>query len=260
MSITYTHKFLLGTLAAFLLFAFAGVALAHAEEEDGASATVRADARATATPKSSRPFLQNLKERRENATATRAEVRTRVRADIDIKRDELRARFETQRDEIRVKIEERREAVRARFTEEFKQRAQALVDRLEKRLAHAVEVLNDIAVRLEERIAKLEAGGHTMTEAGASLSAALGKIAEAQRAVNGISVAVDAALQSGEPKVKFKDIREAVRAAEGAIKEARRALHDVIQKIRLEAGAEADASLSASSQTTQNSSGSTGDN
>lgn len=140
------------------------------------------------------------------------------------------------KDELKTRFEERRERIAA----SAKERAKAHMGRVVKRLEAAVERFLKLAERIASRIEKLSAAGIDMTKAKELLATAEAKIAEADRAVATLKSAIDAALAGENPREVFAEVKEKVRLAIEAVKEAHRALVAAIREVKAKGGVRAD--------------------
>lgn len=175
------------------------------------------------------------------ASTTRMEVKTRVeagaeniRALIGERKEEARAEMEEKREELQARAEAAKEKAAERWSAAIQNHVRVIVERL----TAAIDRLDTLAARTEDRIEKLQAEGYAMTESVALMTEARADIRVASDDVAAVSVAIEAALSSETPKEKMADVRAAIKKAVESIKVAKDSLMEVLKSIRVEASAE----------------------
>lgn len=196
--------------------------------------------------------------RAENDTegSTQAGVDVRAGADVRIRpvgprpattseraenRDERRATFASTSAEVRADIKARMDERRDHVLEAAKERAKAHLARVVKRLEAAVERFEKFTVRIEARIEKLVLMGVDMTKAKDLLAKAKVEIQEADSAVVALKASIEATITADNPREVFVEVKEKIRLAIDAIKEAHAALVMTIREVKAKGGAKADA-------------------
>jgi len=174
---------------------------------------------------------QILKNIRENASTTRAEVkdvRREIKGEVKQVREESRLKIEAKRAEVKIKVEAAKEKAKEKFGEAVQRSVGNIVDRLTRH----VEKLGEIATRIDSRISELQAKGINMDASIELLTTARADIAAAQDKVAGVGAALSAALASTTPKGEMPKVRAAVKAAEDALRAAKDSLKTTLESIR----------------------------
>ena len=188
-------------------------------EETGVSANTDA----TLKTENPRPLVapgQILKNIRENASSTRAEIK-------DV-REEARLKIETKKEEVRAKVD----AVKEKAKVKFSQAVQISINNIIDRLSGNAENLGNIAARIDSRISELQAKGINMDASVELLTAARADIATAQDKITVVGTALSAAIASATPKNEMTKIRAAVKAADDAIRAAKASLTATLDAVK----------------------------
>ncbi len=160
----------------------------------------------------------------------------------------LGPRSTTTKEQIEERREERKETIasttaerREKIAEAAKERAKAYLAKIVRRLSAAVLRFEKLAERIEARIEKLEDMGVDMTKAKELLAKAEVEIAEADAAVLALKASIDITISADRPGEIFKEVKEKIRLAIEAIKEAHAALVATIREVKAAGGAKANA-------------------
>lgn len=198
----------------------------------------------------------------ENRPTTTAEMR----AQLEARKEEWKTRLETFRTERAGMIEEKRTEIQARIAEkraalsgQMQERMKMLSGNVKERITKTISRLQDLADRLDVRMATLEERGVDTTEAEAALEEARAKLEEALAALAGIDTDVEYAATSETPKEDWAGARAQFAAVHTLIKEAHAllrtsvaALKEAVMEAGLERGASAAVSNDASTTTPTN--------
>ena len=163
----------------------------------------------------------------------------RGRAEVNIKADartpkllqnteEREERMETRRAELQAKAEVRKTELRLKMEERMRRHAEWMV----KRFNAALERLEKLAARIEARIAKLDSAGHDTAAAKASVAVARTEMAEAEANIIKLEAAFETAIENGERRPSFEEVRAIASSTRADLKSAHRALMDAVQKIK----------------------------
>lgn len=229
----------LAVLAALCLSLLLAAPRAHAQEN------------ASSTRPGVRPLLEQRREKmqeHQNELEQKREERMQeIASTTAARRAELSHRLEEKRMEIASSTEARLEKFRAKFEENKLRILNEHVENIIKRLNTVVGRYTDIATRMQSRIDRLNAGNVNTTNAAALLATANTKLSAAKVKVDAINPIVDTALASSSPRAAFEElVKPAVAAAEAALRDAHKALIDVLRALKA-ADPEAEASTSPSS-------------
>jgi len=182
-------------ISAFSAGLLAGT-FALAEETDSSSATGTRQNR-----------LQNVKDRAQN----------------------LREKAQEKRENLQEKAAERKAKLEGRRVQNIRK----FFSKMGRRLEAALGRLENITERIASRIKKFEERGANVTEAKTSLEEARARIAEAKAAFEDAKSKLEGVLNSDDPKVAFKEVREGlVKGVAEKIKAAHQALVAAIRALK----------------------------
>lgn len=182
------------------------------------------------------------------------ERRATTREEIQSKRDTLRDEVRQRREALKKEFEERRQALRAdaeRLREKFRQDAQVRRDELKKKLGEkraerveqfftqmlrkfeaAIARLTQLADRIAGRLNEAEARGRDVGALRTQLEQARTKIVEAEKALEDAKAKYTEAAKNPDFKAAFKNVREIVNGVQEKVKDAHKALVDVVNSIK----------------------------
>lgn len=197
---------------------------------------LRAHAEENATPVRTE-VRQAMEERRALFEENQAERAAWRAAETN---EDMRNAFEARRAELANNVAERRaeweeNAIErhARLSEEVQNRLGAFAGRTAERLYAALDRLVAVADKIGARITKVEeAHGVDLSEARAELDEAYDVLGGARGDVANFEQVVADALASDAPRADMERVREAFSLARDGIREAHRALRDVVMRIR----------------------------
>ena len=220
---------------AIVVFSFVAINIAYAEEDSNTkSLPERVQGKVL-------EVKENVRAIRENAEVKRGEVRTAIeekRDAIGEKRDEIRTTIEEKREDVKEKKEERaieRGELKVKRDEKRMERIAAYFERVMTRLEAALDRLGTLANRAESRINKLEEIHQLdLTKARENLRLARTKIQDASNAVSETKTLFANLSQSETPRETFAEVKEYLRVAIDAVREAHRALVDTLKEIKAE--------------------------
>ncbi|MEK7081397.1 MAG: hypothetical protein AAB888_00340 [Patescibacteria group bacterium] len=208
---------------ALTLSGLAFIGTASAEE------TGTANVKINITPK---PLL--IKDRVGVSTTTKAREALKINAE---KRDALRtATSSEKREAVKERADYRRTAVKEKVDAKRRAQIEQIAERTIKRLVAAVERLEKLSDRLESRLDKLSAGGVDVSKSKELLAEARAKIAEAKAKIDEAKAEIRSAMSVESPKEAFQKVREITGAANKKIKEAHKALVEVIRSANAKGG------------------------
>jgi hypothetical protein len=257
-ALSQTSKALLASL--ILGFLLSGVAFAQEEEveaENEESVAVEAEADVTTDRAVARAAaeanLEAAQETRIETEAARLEARTEIEEQRAITLEErevaieaTRASTSAEREAKREEMTEQKEERRAALSERSSERIINLAANVSNRMDAAGTRIQDIIIRLESRIEKLEAAGLDVSEAKDALQSAQISLNAAVNNLTTIDVTVQAAVSSADPrsnwtsvKAAYQNIREQLRTAHTEIKASVQALKDAAQAMERDRGATA---------------------
>lgn len=158
------------------------------------------------------------------ASATSTKVRAEVRTEIEVRK----ASSTERREERKENIEERKASSTERRIEMQKNLAKRKANHTARVLTATVGRLDKIIVRLESRIAKIDAAGGTTTEAKIFVAEAKNHLSLASTTIAGF-VSLD--LEGDKAQENFEKIRALASEAKGHIREAHRSLSKAVRTL-----------------------------
>lgn len=172
--------------------------------------------------------VQEKKEVRKEIRDTRATVRQEVRE----KRKGVRAEVEKKREEFKQKVEERKDELKKKLGEKRAVEIERFFANMARKFEEAVNRLDVNADKISTHLDKAAANGRDVSVPHAKLEEARGKIAEAEKAFEDAKARYAEAVKDPDFKASFAKVRSVVQGVEQKIKEAHRALVDVIKSLK----------------------------
>lgn len=155
----------------------------------------------------------------------------RDRVEAQQNREDKRAESEVRREEKKAEIEVKREEKKAEIEEKRKERIESFFLRIVRRLDSAIARLDKLSSRIDSRIEKFNEKGVDVKEARALLAIARDSIDSARENFNSIDD-VSELLDLETQRESFGHMREIMKEVVVSIKEAHRALVDVIVQLK----------------------------
>lgn len=239
MSMKKFHTF---ALASVLLIA--GAPLAFAETDGSAAGNTETSGETVVSPRDAASGLPTGKRQHEPIMMGKEEMQAKkgeMRAKASTTRGEMKQKIEDRRGEIQVKKDEMRNNMEGKRMEIMKKHGERIVARLNAALGR----LMNIADRLDSRIKKFEEKGFDTTKAKADIAIAKTKIDAAKTKIDAAKIAIAGIILDNSAATttpgdiisgKIKLIKEQVRTAETALKEAHKALVQVVIDLKGRSG------------------------
>ena len=127
---------------------------------------------------------------------------------------------------------ERRDAAKERLTDNRKQQIKKWWTRNAQRLARIIERESKMADKINEKLEKAARNGKDVSAARAKLIDARAKIAAAAQALRDATAQVDGIIANNKPSEAFRKLHELNKTVTNAIREAHKALVDVLVTLR----------------------------
>lgn len=141
---------------------------------------------------------------------------------------ETKAKRETFKDEALKRVE----ALKKKVGEERAKRIDQFFNQMVKKFENAIDRLNGLADRIESRLNKSETAGNDVSKIREQLKSARDKISAAQTALNDAKTKFKEMANSQNPKEAFKQVKVLVQGVAQKVKDAHRALVDVVNSIK----------------------------
>lgn len=169
----------------------------------------------------------------------RATTTAEMRAQLEARKEEWKTRLETFRTERTEMITEKRAEIQTRIAEkraalssQMQERMKMLSGNVKERISKTISRLQDLADRLDVRMAALEERGVDTTDAEATLEEARAKLEEALAALADIDIDVEYAATSETPKEDWAAARAQFATVHGLIKEAHALLRTSVAELK----------------------------
>ena len=155
-------------------------------------------------------------------------------AEIQANNEERKQIREEVLEQLRESIKQRRATREAQLAENRKERIRNYWERLNKRIFATIDRLEKLISRIESRLAKIESGNEDIdtTDINEQLDEAKAILLDARAEKEAADIAMEEVLESQDPKVAFKVIRDEVQKIRRKLIEAHRILVHVIGDIR----------------------------
>lgn len=182
----------------------------------------------------------NVKERREVikmeaktlAPEVLKEKRTIFREDIKKERTEVKEQIKEKREAFRDEAKERVEALKKKISEERAKRIEAFFSTMVRKFEAAISRLRDLGDRIDSRLDKFEDAGKDVVALRASLDKARVVIDDAESALDRAKEEFNSFATSDNPQEYFKKVKEVASSVAQKVKDAHKALVDVINSIK----------------------------
>ncbi len=188
------------------------------------------DTRKLATSTTNKKAIQKQIENEREAVKQRMElVRETAKNNFEIEKqkiENIRESTKTKIETLRANLIKRAKNKKEDITERLRggtTTANIITNRVEnivQTLNKKTEILNTVAIRIDGRIAKMEAQGIDMTEAKTHLAEGRADLSKAKDLILGITATAEEALKTNIPKTAFEIARTAIKNAEEAVKSA----------------------------------------
>jgi len=190
-------------------------------------------------------------------TAVDAEANAELRADLQADREAARSVIEAERaaavqtreealserataqadarastSAARENMQEERAERRAELNDRAKERITNLAANISNRMDAAAARIQDIIIRLESRISKLESAGLDTSEASAALASAQRSINAAVVSLAGIDVTVQTAVTAEDPRAAWQEVRVAYGSIQAQLRTANTEMRASVQALK----------------------------
>lgn len=180
-------------------------------------------------------FQQKRQEVKQDIETRRQEIKEKREAfhqEVKEKREALHTELKDKRSKFREEVKARKDELKKKLGEKRAERIEAFFQKMADKFEAAIERLKKHADRIAERLDKAEANGKNVAELRTKLAEANNKILEAEKALEDAKAKYTEAAKDPDFKVAFAKVREIVNAVKAKVKEAHRALVDVINSIK----------------------------
>src|SRR3990167_363567 len=160
------------------------------------------------------------------------------------KREALMQEIRARRENFKAEAQKRIDALKKKVGEERAKRIDQFFNQMVKKFENAIDRLNNLADRIESRLNKTEATGNDVSKQWDLLKAARDKIVTVEAALGDSKAQFEAMALSENPRSAFQQVKELIRGVADKIKDAHKALVDVVKSIKgLRLGSEATSTI-----------------
>ncbi|MEK7559953.1 MAG: hypothetical protein AAB522_01475 [Patescibacteria group bacterium] len=160
------------------------------------------------------------------------EKREMFREEVKTKREDLRETIKEKREAFKEEAKERIEALKKKLSEERAKRIEAFFGTMVRKFEAAISRLRKLGDRIDSRLDKFEDAGKDVATFKTSLENARTAIEAAEDALDKAKEEFKALSQSENPKEYFKKVKDIVATVAQKVKNAHKALVDVINSIK----------------------------
>src|SRR3989344_6817228 len=147
-------------------------------------------------------------------------------------REVLMQEFKAKRETFKTDAQKRVDALKKKEGEERAKRIEQFFNQMVRKFENAIDRLNNLADRIESRLTKTEAAGNDVSKQRDLLKAARDKISAVETALSDAKAQFAAMAKSENPKVAFEKVKELVRGVAQKVKDADKALVDVVTAVK----------------------------
>lgn len=165
-------------------------------------------------------------------TAAPTNARKAPNQELRQKQQALQQEAKQKREAFKNEARERVEAMKKKLGEERAKRIDQFFNQMVRKFENAIDRLNNLADRIESRLNKTEAAGNDISKQRDMLKSARDKIAAVESALSDAKAQFGAMAKSENPKEAFRKVKELVRGVAQKVKDAHRALVDVVNSIK----------------------------
>lgn len=152
--------------------------------------------------------------------------------DARTERQAVMLEAKNKREDFKKEAQQRIGALKKRVGEERAKRIEQFFAQMARKFENAIDRLEGLADRVESRLTKAEEAGNDVSKIKDRLKSARDKIASAETALNDAKAKFKEMANSQNPKEAFRQVKVLVQGVAQKIKEAHRALVDVVKSVK----------------------------
>lgn len=175
---------------------------------------------------------QEVKQKGETMKQEVKEKREALREEVKQKRQVLQEEIQKKRNDFQEQVKARRDELKKKLGEQRAERIEHFFNKAVEKMHKAVDRLGNLADRIEERLHKAENNGKDVGALKEKLNQARAKITDVLKAVEEAKTAYSEAIKNPDLKAAFVKVHEIVKGVEVKIREAHRALVDVVNSTK----------------------------
>lgn len=172
---------------------------------------------------------------RQKQEALRQETKAKREAlmqEAKTKREALMQEAKTKREAFKDEAKQRVEAMKKKLGEERAKRIEQFFNNMARKFENAIDRLNNLADRIDSRLKKTEDAGNDVAKQRDLLKVARDKITAVETALSDAKAKFAEMAKSENPKEAFKKVKELIKGVAQKVKEAHRALVDVVISLK----------------------------
>lgn len=187
----------------------------------------------TPAPTNAKKVLnQDIRQKQEALRQEAKEKRDALMQEAKQKRDAVMKAAKTKREAFKDEAKQRVETMKKKLGEERAKRIEQFFNQMVKKFENAIDRLNNLADRIESRLKKTEDAGNDVSKPRDLLKVARDKITAVETALSDAKAKFADMAKSENPKAAFEKVKELVKGVAQKVKEAHKALVDVITSIK----------------------------
>lgn len=175
---------------------------------------------------------QDLGQKRDVLKQELQQKREAFHEETRVKRDTLHGEIQQKREAFRQEAAARREELKKKLGEKRAENIERFFNKMVEKFAAVIDKLENFADRIGERLDKAAETGRDVASLDEKLESARGKIGEVKTALEDAKVKYAEAVKDPDFRVSFKKVREVVHGVKEKVKEAHRALVEVVSSIK----------------------------
>lgn len=175
---------------------------------------------------------KEIQEKKDLFTQETREKREALRKEMEVKKEALKDEIKKKRESFKDEAKKRREELKKKLGEEKAKRIEAFFQKMVEKFENAVDRLDKLADRISSWLDKAEDNGKDVVALREKLAAAKTKITDVEKALDEAKVKYAEAVKEPDFKVAFKKVKEIVKGVSEKVKQAHRALVDVVNSIK----------------------------
>ncbi len=169
---------------------------------------------------------------KENVQEKRTQLKEGLKDRLDDIKEKVRGGFEKKRQEFTDGAKDRKAILQKKLGEKRGERIEQFFTKMTEKFDSALERLEKTADKIEGRLTKAAENGRDVVALRAKLTEARAKIEEARTFLEDAKAKYSDAAKNADFKAAFRNVKEVVQSVSGKIKEAHRALVEVITSMK----------------------------
>lgn len=185
-----------------------------------------------AMPNARKALNQDIRQKQEVLRLEAKQKRDALLQEAKQKREILKEEAKTKREAFKEEAKQRVEAMRKKLGDGRAKRVEQFFNNMVRKFENAIDRLNNLADRIDSRLKKTEDAGNDVAKQRDLLKVARDKITAVETALSDAKAKFAEMAKSENPKEAFKKVKELARGVAEKVKEAHRALVEVVTSLK----------------------------